>query len=55
LPLNTTVPPPALTIVSLDVTESADTGIGAETAVELREMVAEVPFWVAVSVAAPPP
>ncbi len=55
VPLNTTLPPPALAMVSVEVIESAATVTGAVIAVEVRLRVAEVPLWVAVSVAVPPP
>jgi hypothetical protein len=42
-------------MVRVEEMESAATATGAEIAEELREMVAEVPLWVAVSVADPPP
>ncbi len=53
--MKVTLPPPAFTRVSVDEIESAPSAIGAVIAEDLTVTVAAVPFWVAVSVAAPLP
>ncbi len=55
VPLKTTVPPPSFTIVSSETRESWLMESGAVTEEVLSVIVADVPLWVAVSVASPPP
>lgn len=55
VPVNAVVPPPAFVSVSVEAIESCARGSGEVIEVELRVIVAAVPSWVAVRVAAPPP
>lgn len=55
VPLQTVVPPPASTGVSVGTSASRPIARGAVTAEVVRATVAGVPLWAAVRVASPPP